>query len=144
MRNNRFNQASFVMSRIAITALLVATSTGTFAGNEAEVIKQLAGAWSTSAMDKESGDVETTVIEFKSSGAYTTRFISKLFGEAKSTASGRYSILDATKDTFTLKMEVLKGDPEMDKANALIVSKIRQTDANTLQTEVGQILRRIK
>lgn len=145
MRNNRFNQASFVMNRIAITtALLVATTAGAYAGTEADVIKQLAGAWSINIPDKESGDVETTTIEFKPNGTYSTRLSSKLFGQTKDTASGRYGVRDADKDTFTLRLEVLKADPEMDKGNAVMMAKIRQIDANTLQSEDGQIIRRVK
>lgn len=124
--------------------LLAGLSTAAWAGNEAAVIKQLAGAWSISTPDKESGDVETTTIEFRPNGTYSTRLSSKLFGQTKNTASGRYGVSDADKDTFTLKLEVLKADPETDKSSTSMMAKIRQIDANTLQSEDGQIVRRVK
>lgn len=124
--------------------LMAGLSTAAWAGNEVAVVKQLAGAWSISTQDKESGDIETTTIEFSPNGTYSTRVSSKLFGQTKNTANGRYGVSDADKDTFTLKLEVLKADPEMDKSNTVMMAKIRQIDANTLQSEDGKIVRRVK
>lgn len=106
--------------------------------------KKLVGVWGKSTTDKESGDTETTLIEFKADGTYRTRLQSKLFGEAKKSASGRYVITDAVKDTFTLKIEVLRGDPDSDKSNEVMECKIRVLNANTLQSEDGQVVRRLK
>lgn len=124
--------------------LLAGLSSAAWAGNEAAVMKQLAGAWSISSTDKESGDVETTTIEFRPNGTYSTRLSSKLFGQTQNTASGRYAVSDANKDMFTLKLEVLKADPETDKSSTSMMAKIRQIDANTLQAEDGHIVRRVK
>ena len=125
--------------------LLAALSTAAaWAGNEAVVMKQLAGEWSISTSDKETGDVETTTIEFRLNGSYSTRLNSKLFNQTKNTASGRYTVSDADKDTFTLKLDVLKADPDADKSSTVMMAKIRLIDANTLQSEDGQIVRRVK
>jgi hypothetical protein len=134
----------FYCACLHATLMLLATSTLAHAGNEAVTIKLLVGTWSTSTIDKETGDTETTVIEFKPNGTYSTRLSSKQFGEVKNSASGRFAVGDAEKDTFTLKIEALKGDPEMDKNNAVMTAKIRQIDVNTLQSEDGQIVRRVK
>jgi|GEM_PF-5981931 len=125
------------------TVVLLSTSF-TVAASEADVGKQLVGIWSKTSTDKESEDTERLLIEFKPDGTYSTRLQSKLFGEIKNSASGRYSVTNATKDTFTLQIEVLKGDPELNKKDALIVAKIRQIDANTLQAEDGQVINRVK
>ncbi|MDP8568516.1 hypothetical protein [Methylophilus aquaticus] len=137
--------ALYTERKFAVFCLfLTGLSTPAWAGNEATVLKQLTGAWSISTPDKESGDIETTTIEFNPNGTYSTRLSSKLFGQTKNTANGRYGVSDADKDTFTLKLEVLKADPEMDKSNTVMMAKIRQIDANTLQSEDGKIVRRVK
>lgn len=132
-----------IASLAALTYL--EANTVAFAGNEAEVSKQLIGAWSKSTQaDKETGDVETTLIQFNADGSYRTRLQSKLFGETKNMASGRFAVSDASKDSFTLNIEVLKGDPEMEKEDTAFAAKVRIVNVNTLQTEDGQMLRRVK
>lgn len=118
--------------------------TPAFGGSEAEISKKLVGVWGKSTTDKESGDIETTLIKFNANGAYSTRLQSKLFGEAKKSASGRYFVTDAVKETFTLKIEVLRGHPDLDKSDRVIEVKIRMLNANTLQSEDGQVVRRLK
>ncbi len=142
MYKKRSNSFSRWLSSLCTIALF--TFSFTVTASETEVSKQLVGVWSKISTDKESEDTETLLIEFKSDGTYSTRLHSKLFGESKNSASGRYSVTNATKDTFTLQIEVLKGDPEMDKDDSLIVSKILQIDANTLKTEDGQVVNRVR
>lgn len=139
---------SFIQFRWPLLAglslMLASTAYPAFAANESDFSKQLVGVWATSATDKESGDIETTLIQFNADGTYRTRLQSKLFGETKQMASGRYAITNADKDSFTLNIEVLKGDPELDKADAVMAAKMRMPDANTLQSEDGQVVRRMK
>jgi hypothetical protein len=142
MYNKCSNNFSRWFSGLCTVALL--TTSFSVAASEADIGKQLVGVWSKTSTDKESGDTERLLIEFKPDGTYSTRLQSKLFGEAKNSASGRYSVKDAAKDTFTLHIEALNGDPEMSKKDALIVTKIRQIDANTLQAEDGQVVLRVK
>lgn len=118
--------------------------TPAFGGSEAEMSKKLVGVWGKSTTDKESGDTETTLINFNANGTHSTRLQSKLFGEAKKSASGRYFVSDAVKDTFTLKIEVLTGHPDLDKSDRVMETKIRMLNANTLQSEDGQVVRRLK
>ena len=142
MYKKHSNNFSSWVSSLCIVVLL--PTSFAVAASEADVSKQLVGVWSKTSTDKESGDTERLLIEFKPDGTYSSRLQSKLFGEIKNSASGRYSVKSAVKDTFTLQIEVLKGDPEMGKEDALILAKVRQIDANTLQAEDGQVINRVK
>jgi hypothetical protein len=142
MYKKRSNSFSRWLSSLCTIALF--TFSFAVAASETEVSKQLVGIWKKISIDKESGDTETLLIEFKSDGTYSTRLHSKLFGESKNSASGRYSVTNAIKDTFILQFEVLRGDPEMEKKDSLIVAKIRQIDVNTLQNEDGQVVNRVR
>jgi hypothetical protein len=131
-------------SIIGVCLLLASVANPAWAGNEAEASKQLVGIWGKSRTDKESGDTEITLIKFNADGTYSTHLKSKLFGEIKKTASGRYVVTDAVKDTFTLKIEVLDGGPDLDESDRVIKIKVRMLNAKTLQSEDGQVVRRLK
>ena len=104
------------------------------------------GTWGNSRSDKETGEIETTIIVFKPDGTYATRLRNNLFPdwEKLPMAGGRYAVTAANKAGFTLMLERTSGDPEEDKSTARSAMAVSVIDDNTLRAPDGAVLTRIK
>lgn len=108
--------------------------------------KPLIGRWGYAApMDKETGEVETTVVEFLPDGRYLTSVRSNLFpGQAKQVlAKGRYRVGDVDKAGITLVLARDAGDPE-DKSETTTKVRLERIDDDTLRADDGSVATRIK
>lgn len=131
-------------SRLITTLFFITLSALTYAENEAEFTKMMIGTWSTSNTDKESGNIEKTILQFKGDGSYTSRINSSLFGDAKNAMTGKFSLSDGLKNQFTLKIEAQNKDPEMEKSEMVMSFRVSVVDSNTLKDESGNMIHRIK
>ena len=104
------------------------------------------GTWGNSRSDKETGEIETTIIVFKPDGTYATRLRNNLFPdwEKLPMAGGRYAVTATDKAGFTLMLERTSGDQEEDKSTARSTLAVSVIDDNTLRAPDGAVLTRLK
>lgn len=104
----------------------------------------LVGRWASVDTDKETGDTETLLLDFRADGTYETLVRSTQFAPSKQHARGRYDVSAADKSGFTLTLKRQMDEPESDKKDAIESDRIRIVDDNTLQASDGSIVRRAK
>lgn len=106
----------------------------------------IVGTWGNSRSDKETGEEETSIIEFSRDGSYSTRLRNNKFPDQEKMplAGGRYTVTDADKAGFTLVLDRTSGDPEEDKATAKTTMAVVMVDEKTLRAPDGSLLARIK
>lgn len=106
----------------------------------------IVGTWGSSRSDKETGEEETSIIEFSRDGSYSTRLRNNQFPDQEKMplAGGRYAVTAADKAGFTLVLNRTSGDPEEDKATAKTTMAVVIVDEKTLRAPDGSLLTRIK
>ncbi|MEP6906452.1 MAG: hypothetical protein ABI858_00500 [Pseudoxanthomonas sp.] len=106
----------------------------------------IVGTWGNSRSDKETGEEETSIIEFKPDGSYTTRIRNSQFPDMEKMplAGGSYALTAADKGGFTVVLDRTRGDPEEDKATARSTMVVSIVDEKTLRAPDGALLSRIK
>ena len=111
-----------------------------------EDAKQLIGRWGYAGeLDKETGEVETTVVEFLPDGRYVTTVRSNVFPDQakRPLAQGRYSVGDVDKGGLMLVLARDAGDPE-DKSDTTTKVRLVRIDDNSLRADDGSVAKRIK
>ncbi len=106
----------------------------------------IVGTWGSSRSDKETGEQETSIIEFNRDGSYTTRLRNSQFPEWEKMplAGGRYAVVAAEKGDFTLVLDRTSGDIEEDKSTARTTMAVSIVDEKTLRAPDGALLNRLK
>jgi len=104
----------------------------------------LAGRWSSSDTDKETGVTETLLIEFRQDGTYATQLQDSHFKSPRFQGGGRYAVVDADAGGFTLVIERRMDDPESDKSAARETQRITWVDKDTLRAADGSVIRRAR
>lgn len=108
------------------------------------VATPIAGRWSSSETDKETGVTETLLIEFRTDGSYTTQLVESHFKSPRFHGSGRYAVVDASASGFTLVIQRRMDDPESDKSAAKETQRITWVDKDTLRAADGSVIRRAR
>ena len=122
------------------------TLSGALLPKASEAGKRLVGTWGIRRDDKETGETETTLIDFRADGSYATRLRSSVFKEQEKMplASGRYTVVEDEGKTFTLVLDRAPGDPDGGKEDAPSRMRISVVDDNTLRAEDGSVVQRTR